>query len=107
MWMIILSCRKRSGWLEFKKQILELANTEQDIRILNKKLIEYIVVTDEETENEMKELVIHILILCRQFGSPLDAVSSALALAIYMSHNPDSPMCLIEGLKVPNIPKVH
>lgn len=93
--------------MDFRKQILELANTEHDVRVLNKKLIEYIVVNDEETENEMKELVVQILILCRQFGSPLDAVSSALALAIYMTHNPDSPMCMMEGLKAPRIPKVH
>jgi len=96
------------GLLKFTKQLLELANTEYDVNILNKKLIEYIVVSDEETENEMKDLVVKLLLLCRQYGSPLDVISSALALAIYMTHNPDSPMCMTDGIAaIPNLPKIH
>jgi len=94
--------------LQLLKQLLELANTEYDVQILNKKLIDFIVVSDEETERDMKDLVIQILLLCRQYGSPLDVVSSALSLAIFMTHNPDSPMCMLEDIKLfPNFPKVH
>ena len=91
----------------FKKQVLELATSEQDVITLNRKLIEYIVVADEETEAEMKELVVQLLLFCRQIGAGFDVISSAMALAIYMMHNPDSPMCMIDGVDVLGLPRVH
>ena len=91
----------------FKKQVLELAASEHDVRTLNRRLIEYIVVADEETEAEMKELVVQLLLFCRQNVASLDAISSAMALAIYMTHNPDSPMCMIDGAGVSGLPRFH
>lgn len=82
------------------RQLLELSNSEDDIRILNRRLIDLMIMMDPEIQPTMQTILTKILMLLhQQYSDQLDAVTTALATAIYMIHNPDSPLCMLPEVK--------
>lgn len=85
------------------KCILELASSEEDIAILNTKLIDFITSQKKIDQVAVENMVAHILILCR--NSPnvsLETASVSLATSLYMIYNKSSSVCLRDHTPIPS-----
>lgn len=89
------------------RYILEHASTGEDVSILNRKLIDFIL-DDKGIEPILVEhLVARILLLCRSnVECSLELVSVSLATALFRIYDQSGPVCLRDEIK-PFVKKVN
>jgi len=81
--------------------LLEMCSDEQDIRILNTKLIDFVVYPAQAANDDsFQNLLVNILLLCRsQEKMAPRAVRAALATALFMIQSKDSAVCMLEQVE--------
>ena len=82
------------------KCILELASTEEDVAVLNTKLVDFIVASEDFDICVVENMVANLLLICRNSsGSSLKTASISLATALFMIYNKSSSVCLVGNTK--------
>jgi len=88
------------------KCILELASSEEDVTILNTKLVDFMVKSEKFDPAVVEKLVAKVLIVCREASRDIEVVSVSLATALFMIYNQSSPVCLVDTVE-PVVKKVN
>jgi len=89
------------------KYIIEHASSEEDVAILNTKLIDFLTADQGVDQILVNILAAQILLLCRSnVDASLELVSLSLATALFMVFNQSSSVCLRENVK-PFVLKVN
>ena len=81
------------------KYLLEHASSEEDIAILNTKLIDFIIEDKGIDPRMVERLTAQVLLVCRSFDNSLELVSNALATALYLVFTQSTSMCMVEKIE--------
>ena len=83
------------------KCILELASSEEDIAVLNTKLVDFMLPPKKVDPIAVDNMTANILLLCRNSaGTSLDIASLSLATALFIIYNKSSPICMREYVPI-------